>query len=403
MTSLSKWLPVLLALAVVSAAACGDDDAPNASSSVDGGVITDGGATDGHAAWATQLSRPSKGSALDIAEDDTLLVAVNRDVGTLSVFDIVQEGAASPTVTKRAEVQVCEDPWQVVLSPNGNRAFVVCRKDQKLVRVDALRTTAVKGVEVAVGSEPTSLAITPRGGSVWVSNWMDGTMSEVDAEAMTVRSTLDLNAALVKTGSLGAVGARTGLAHPRNISITNNKDEIETDEFVFVGELFAHQTEPLNPDGRNADTSKQGLVYKISLAEPHTVTTIDLPPIADTGIQDMAGNPVSCFPNQTQGVSVQGSFAYVLSICESPQGPLADFTGPPKAACTTDATCPGGAVGACVLPGGVAPGVCATNCTTAAECGKNGGVCTANVCNVNVWNAKALQTPAVTIIDVSAN
>lgn len=395
MTSIVKASALVVSLLIISLAACGDDD------DVRGGAArSDDGGTDGAAvARASQLSRASRGSALDIAEDDALLVAVNRDVGTVSVFDVVGADTARPSLTKRAEVAVCEDPWQVVLAPSGERAYVVCRKDQRLVRIDDLRTAPRRDAEVIVGSEPTSVAITPLGRSLWVSNWTDGTMSEVDAESMTVRSTVDLNAALVDTRVLGAVAARPGLAHPRNVAITNNKDESEADEFVFVAEFFAQQKEPLSANGRNADVARQGLVYKIGLGPTRTVTTIALPPIADTGIQDMAGAPVSCFPNQTQGVTVQGSFAYVLSVCASPQGPIADFTGPSPGACAADAECPGAAAGSCSLPAGI----CKTNCTTSEQCGLNGGVCEKNVCNVNVWNAKALQTPAVSIIDLSAD
>ena len=127
MTTHTKWIPGCLAVVLVAAAASCSDDASSVNAP---GASLDGGAPDASIARATQFSRPSRGSALDIAEDDTLLVAINRDVGTVSVFDISQAGSAAPTVTKRAEVPVCADPWQVALSPSGDRAFVVCRKDQ---------------------------------------------------------------------------------------------------------------------------------------------------------------------------------------------------------------------------------------------------------------------------------
>ena len=47
---------------------------------------------------------------------------------------------------------------------------------------------------------------------------------------------------------------------------------------------------------------------------------------------------------------MQGSFAYVLSICASPKGPIGSFTGPAKATCTSDATCPRCGRGSCDLP-----------------------------------------------------
>jgi len=385
---------VSLALALsfcVAAPACGDDDDAPAAPTASGDASADGNTP----RRITRLSRPSRGAAIDISEDDTLVVTVNRDVGTVSVFDVVGVG-----LTKRAELNVCAEPWQVTLAPSGDRAFVVCRKDQSVVRLDALRSAPAKGPTVAVGSEPVSVAMTPAAKALWVSNWMDGTVMEIEPEAMTVSTTIDLNAALVATGTLGIVAPRPGLAHPRNLAITNNRDAVEIDETIFVAEFFAQQKEALDPRGLNADVARQGFVYAISLRD-RSVKTIALPPIADVGLNDLAGDKVGCFPNQLQGIDVQGNFAYVLSVCESPKGPLADYTGPPPPACTDDVDCPGAAAGSC-LPAPVAGGArtCATNCTDGAECGNYKGRCEANKCVPSFANARALLTSAVTVIDV---
>ena len=387
--------PVQLAFAVavmgLTAFACGDDP-------VDSGPKPDAGPGDGAAGdgglanQPTKFSRANRGSVLDISEDDTILVAANRDVGTISVFDV-----AGPTLTKRVEVPVCAEPFQVSLTPNGERAFVVCREAQKVVRVDNLRTQPVKGPEVAVGSEPVGIALTPKATSAYVANWVDGTLMELDTETLAIKTTIDLNAPLVETGVLGTVAPRTALAHPRSVAITNNKDENENDESVFVTEYFSQTKEPLSADGRNADIARQGYVYRVSVKDK-TVRAIPLPPFNDIGIQDHAGGVVGCHANQTQAVDVQGSFAYVLSICASPKGPLADYA-PPFANCAADATCPGGAAGACDVGGGK----CTTNCTQNADCGVNGGVCANNVCQTNSWDAKAFQTPAIHVIDIGAN
>lgn len=391
---------MMLAFAGVSVFACGDDDDNNTTpAGSDGG--NDGNAQgDGSIAnQPTKLSRASRGSGLDISEDDTILVATNRDVGTVSVFQIDYPAGAAPTLTKKAEVQACAEPWQITLAPNGDRAFVVCRKDQKVVRLENLRSAPSKGPEAVVGSEPTGIALTPKATSAWVTNWVDGTVMEINTETMAVSSTVDLNAALVATGTLGTVAARPALAHPRSLVITNNKDDLENDESVFVTEYFAQQKEALAANGANADIAKQGFVYKISLKDK-AVSTISLPPITDIGIHDVTNAQAGCYPNQLQAIDSQGSFAYVLSICVSPKGQLGDFTGPAKASCAADATCPGGAAGSCDLTVPAA-GVCKTNCTGNAECGL-GGVCDANVCKLNLWNAKTFQTPAVSVIDIGA-
>lgn len=380
----------------VTAAACGDDDSGNNPldpNNADGGPDGDGP----NGPQPTRLSRPSRGSAIAISEDDTIVVAANRDAGSVSVFDVAYPAGAPPTVTKKADIAVCKQPYQVVLAPNGDRGFVVCREDQKVVRIEALRSAPVKGPEAKVGSEPTGIALTPKATAAWVANWMDGTLMEVDTEAMTVKSTVDLNAALVGTGVLGTVNARAALAHPRSLAITNNRDDVENDESIFVTEFFGQTKEELAADASNADVAKQGFVYRVSVRDK-VVKPIALPPIPNIGIPDHTGGTVGCYPNLLQAIDIQGSFAYVASICASPKGPLGEFLGPAFLTCAVngDADCKGTAEGRC------SAGVCTTNCDADDQCGL-GGKCTNFKCEENYWDTKALQTPAITVIDIGGD
>ena len=383
----------LMAIAITGLVgfACGGSDDNATAASGDGG--TDGSPTAATGPLATKLSRPSHGSAMDVSEDDVVLVNVNHDVGTLSVFGVTHAAGQAPTLTKTAEIAICDEPWQVTLSPSAESAYVVCRRDQKVVRVDGLRTaTPTKGMELAVGSEPTSIALTPKGTSAWVANWMDGTAMQIDTASMTLKATVDLNAALVATGALGNVTARPALAHPRSIVITNNNDDIETDESIYVTEYFAQTKEALAANGSNADVAKQGFVYRIAALD-NTTTSIPLLPVLDIGFQDHTGGRAGCYPNQLQSIQASGSFVYVMSICVSPKGQIGDST-VGLAACTADASCKG--------PGGcdTVKGVCKTNCAVDTDCGAVGGKCGANnVCATNLIDVKSLQTPMVQVID----
>ncbi|HEY8074572.1 MAG TPA: YncE family protein [Labilithrix sp.] len=264
---------------------------------------------------------PSRGSAIALSADDTILVAVNRDAGSVTVFSVAYPDGASPTLTKKAEVPVGAEPWQVVLSPDGDSAYVVLRKDQKLVKVGGLKSSPAVAGSVAVGSEPTGVALTPGGTKAWVANWVDGTLSGVDTKTMAVTSTIDLNAALVSTQLLGDVKARPALAHPRSIAITNDGDQDESNESVYVTEYYAQRTAAEAADGSNADTAKSGIVYKMKLSD-HSLTTIRLAPLADIGFKDSAGGSAGCYPNQLQSITIQDKYAYVSSICASPKGPV---------------------------------------------------------------------------------
>lgn len=276
---------------------------------------------------------PSRGSPIAISADDAVVVMANRDSRSVSVFrtSFPDDGSA-PKMDKAAEIEVGEEPWQVAIAPNGDAAFVVLRKEQKLVRLTGLKSTPRLDGAVAVGSEPTAVALTPGGTRAWVANWVDGTLTGVDTASMQVTSTLDLNEPLVATGLLGDVKARPALAHPRSIAITNDGDQDETDESIYVTEYFAQRIEAEGDNGANADVAKTGLLYKVKLADK-TISTIRLAPIGDIGFKDSNGGTAGCYPNQLQSITIQDKFAYVSSICASPKGPVgATATTPPNLA-----------------------------------------------------------------------
>ncbi len=272
---------------------------------------------------------PSRGSPIATSSDDSIVVTVNRDSGSITIFKATFPDDGSPAkLDKSYEVPVGGEPWQVVLSPDGDTAYVVLRKDQKLVKVGGLKgaAPAVAG-EVAVGSEPTGVALTPAGTRAWVANWVDGTLLGIDTQTMKVGFTVDLNAALLASNLLGpeAKTARPALAHPRSVAITNNGDANEDDESIYVTEYFAQRTEAEAADGSNADVAKSAIVYKVKVSDK-SVSTIRLAPIADIGFKDSANGQAGCYPNQLQSITIQDHFAYVSSVCASPKGPIGVVT-----------------------------------------------------------------------------
>lgn len=269
---------------------------------------------------------PSRGSAIAISADDSIVVAVNRDSGSITVFKTTfPEDGTPASLAKSAELPVGAEPWQVAISPDGDTAYVVVRKDQKLVKVTGLKSTPVVSASVAVGSEPTGLALTPGGSRAWVANWVDGTLMGVDTKTMEVKSTVDLNASLVDSKLVGDVKPRPALAHPRSVAITNNGDANEDDESIYVTEYFAQRVEAEADNGANADVAKNGVVYKVKLADK-SVSAIRLAPLTDMGFKDSAGGAAGCYPNQLQSITIQDKYAYVSSICASPKGPIGVVT-----------------------------------------------------------------------------
>jgi YVTN family beta-propeller protein len=286
------------------------------------------------------LAGPSRGAPLVLSDDEQVATVVNRDVGTVSVLAVKYEPGQVTTTQSVAEVDVGpgSEPWQAVIAPDNDTAYVVLRRDQKLVRIRHLSTKpAVEGYAY-VGSEPTSVALSPTGRTAYVANWTDGTVSVVDTDELTVERTVDLNEALVATGHLGDVKARPALAHPRSITVTNDGDTDDSDESLFVTEYFAQQIAELQADGTNADVNRAGIVYRISTHDYET-STIELSPLQDIGFKDINGNAAGCFPNQLQSITLNGQFAYVVSICAAPEGP--EGLKVTTKACETVADCSG--------------------------------------------------------------
>jgi hypothetical protein len=382
-------------------AGCGGADGGGSSSS--GGPTTeDGGGSsgalgDGGLKGNAIAPTPSHGSTVALSPDDSRLVVANTDAGTVTVFSVEWADGAAPVLTKLVELPVGAEPSAVVVHPSGSAAFVIARKDQKLVRIDDLASSAPKiGPSAQTGSEPTGLALTPRGTTAWVASWIDGTVSGFDVDAMKVTSTVDLNFTLANAGYLGEVDVRPSLAHPRSIAITNNGDAVEDDETMWVTEFYAQTKAPLLADGSNADTARTGLVYRIPLKDK-VATVVELPPMTDMGFKDHKGGTAGCFPNQLLNITIQGGFGYVLSVCASPKGPQGMFAGPAAKTCALDTECPGAVTGSCVST------KCTTNCTTDAECGAVGGKCGANfVCQGNASNVKTQVAPAISVIDLAS-
>jgi DNA-binding beta-propeller fold protein YncE len=362
-------------------------------------------------ACTTTAKGPTRGAAIALTSDDKTVVAVNRDAGSVTVMSVdYADGLPKLTVVKELPVgSAGSEPWQVVIDGCDATAYVVLRKDQAVVEIDGIGTaTPTVGRSVSVGSEPTGLALTPNNTKLYVSSWVDGTLTVVDPSGMATTSVIDLNKTIAATGFLGPdvkSAPRPALAHPRAVAVTNNGDGSDADETVYVTEWFAVRTAP--EDAANlakSDTNWKGLLYKVPVATG-TATTIDLPPIADTGFNDAKGNKTGCFPNQIGSVTIDGGFAYVTSTCASPLGPTGVFQ---KSACAFDAQCnaangstAAGAAGSCVN------GACKGACTVDADCGAGSkanacNVAGGNVCAADTENAKTTTHPALTIVDLAA-
>jgi YVTN family beta-propeller protein len=171
---------------------------------------------------------------------------------------------------------------------------------------------------IPVGTEPRGCALTPKGSLLYVANHTQGTVSIIDTSERKV----------VGTALVGG--------NPTAIAVTNDADNKDQDERVFVTQIFAELI-PGGP-GEARDLGKQGVVHTFPVNDPTAITKITLSPLANSGFTSnrtafcpaahpAAGNlfcggaaePQGVFPNQLLSAAVVGSRLFLPNIGAQPE------------------------------------------------------------------------------------
>ncbi|MBK7857396.1 MAG: hypothetical protein IPJ65_01985 [Archangiaceae bacterium] len=257
------------------------------------GGATAGGTGGGTGGAADVLLRPDRSSTIAITTDDAILVAVNPDNDTVSIFNAATK-ARTAVVSTGANTQ----PVSVTIHPDKKTAFVVLRKSQELIKINDINTITptVNATRAAVGSEPTGVALTPTGATAVVTNFGEDRVSFVTTATMAVTHV--------------AVGP-----NPRAVAITNNNDGNDADETAYVTLFYG------TPSAEASDTGRTGKVIPIPIGTKTPGTAISLAPITDVGTASVA-----CSPNQLFGITINAGHAYVTHVCASPAGPVNPLT-----------------------------------------------------------------------------
>lgn len=223
--------------------------------------------------------QPSAGAPIAISPLDGTVWVVNPDAGSLTVVD--------PTLlTPIAELQVGQEPWSLVFSPDRRRVYVVDRAAGLLAVVDAARRTLV--AHVAVGPEPGSVALSPSGKIAYVTGTSSSEVVVVDTEQLAVT-------ARIAVGSL-----------PYALTVSDDGDADDGDEHIFVTHLLAFQ----RPGAAEAtDDGREGRVTVLDTATHSIVREIVLKP-------DSHG-----FPNMLAGIILAGDRGWVPHIRAAPALP----------------------------------------------------------------------------------
>jgi YVTN family beta-propeller protein len=221
--------------------------------------------------WAATLASPSRSTTIALTPNERRLVVVNREANSLSIIR-VKDAQGNDVARKLAEIAVGLEPRCVAVHPNGRVAYVTNGLSATVSVVNLAQGRVV--TSVPTGTEPRGCALTPNGNLLYVANHTAGTVS------------------IFFTGNpLNPipVGAVPVGRNPTAIAITNNGDENDADETVFVTQIFAE----LNPDfsdpmfdgnGEARDLGKQGVVHAFPAGNANPpITKIILKPLADSG------------------------------------------------------------------------------------------------------------------------
>lgn len=244
---------------------------------------------------ANILKRASKSATIAISNDDQFVLMVNPDDDSVSVFSTAFE-------TRMAKVYTGAEPSAVVVHPDSQTAFVANRADATVSRLKAINTADPEvDKTTGVGSEPTGLALSPTGKYLYVAEFAESRISVIDTDTMRIIDSID------------------GPDRPRAVSVTNNGNDDDSDEFIIVPEFYGEQ---IDPSQEATDELRTGIVrvYKANNLSLHK--TITLSP-RDSGFvpDDTDNGTVVTSPNQLYTAVVQGEKIYVPSVSASPDGP----------------------------------------------------------------------------------
>src|SRR5262245_8184584 len=271
------------------------------------------------------LQGPTQSSPIAIARNGQFVVNVNPDANTITVL--------RPTphkLIKIKEIKVGREPSSVAAHSDNNRVYVANALDGTVSKVNIPGQNVQK--TIPVGVEPAALALSPNGSRLYVANSSSNNLMVIDTSSDSVIATVDLSP--------------FGTA-PRAIAVTNNGDQNDADETVFVALFFGQLRPGKTAVQETEDDQREGRVVAISAATNTVVPApnpIRLEPLANTGFNSNgrlspgpgqvpaipSTNPqtftatTAAFPNQLAAIAIHPFMpnAYVVSTGASPNGPF---------------------------------------------------------------------------------
>jgi YVTN family beta-propeller protein len=256
---------------------------------------------------AARFQTPTNSSPIVVSPDDKYVWVANPDTDSVSVINVEDDAN-----TKVAEIPVGDEPQNLAISPDGKTVYVSNTVDGTVSVISATPGNFRVLGRIRVGTEPYGMAFTPNGTKLYVANARSNNISVIDPGIGRVVNTI------------GGVGFE-----PRGLAITNDGDEDDSDEKVYVTQ-FLGVDRPGVLIGR--DDYKEGRVSVISTRLDDVEGEVVLSPQAETGFKSdgsalariKPGTLVDtgAFPNMLNSVVIKGNRAYLPNNAVSPDGPV---------------------------------------------------------------------------------
>ena len=279
---------------------------------VAGGALALAGATYLAGQLASGPPRTSNSSPIAVTPNDRYVWVANPEKNTVTEFEV-----GGDQNRKMLEIGVGEEPTHIAINPTNRWIWVANTVSGTVSVIDAIdpeKPTVFQNIDV--GTEPYGIAITPNGKYVYVANSRSNDVTVIEAATYQIITTIK------------GVGPE-----PRGIAITNDGDDSDDDEKVYVTQFLSTDRRGVNI---GADDYKEGRVTVISTETQAKVNEIALAPIADTGFLSngsaleriAAATPAAftrvtgAFPNQLLGIAIYGNKAYLPNTGASPDGPV---------------------------------------------------------------------------------
>jgi YVTN family beta-propeller protein len=346
-----------------------------------GGPLIRADFTDATPSDVPKLATPTRSTTIALTSDEQRLVVVNREANSVSVIQVRTEAKK-----EKAKEKDRSGERNTSTKDDGQRNEATKKDENQKHRgkkngVDRSEDVALKLGEIPVGLEPRCVAVNPNDGEAYVTNGLSGTVSVVSLKTLSVRATIRVGTeprgcaltpsgrllyvanhtegtvSIVNTATRAVVGSVPVGRNPTAIAITNDGDSDDTDETVFVTQIFAELdpdfVDPFNLGGEVRDLGKRGVVHAFPAGTANPpITKITLSPLADSGFSASrsnfcpsthpahqanqvfcpnptlpatdpvnANNPQGVHPNQLLSALIRGNRLYLPNIGAQPEPP----------------------------------------------------------------------------------